>query len=199
MTLGTCVVFTPAGRAPLTPESVSITGVQDGFLLAFTVKQLFRHSSDSPADVRYIVPNNNKLCMYGTTFRIGDQVIHVSLQEKQAAEETFIEAVDEGRAALLGRNLANGLVEFSLGNIPPNQPCEVEVKCAFTASSSGDSATFFKFPLTVITPAGFVGCVIAPTTSFHFSLENCQPDTVSKIHANVPSQFNEKACTLTIS
>jgi hypothetical protein len=98
--------------------------------------------------------------MYGTTFRIGGEEIRVSLEEKKAAEEIFLEAQTEGRAALLGQNLGNGLVEFVLGNIPPGTPCEVSVDCAFTASSSGSSSTFIKFPLNVCMPRGTLSCVM---------------------------------------
>jgi hypothetical protein len=49
------------------PESISITGQQDGFI----VRQRFRHDAPTPQDVRYIVPNN---CMYDTTFRIGSEI-----------------------------------------------------------------------------------------------------------------------------
>jgi hypothetical protein len=198
MVLGTCVIFTPTGRSPLAPESISITGEQDGFLISFTVKQLFRHSSDSPSDVRYIVPNNSKLCMYDTTFRIGDRLIKVVLQEKEAAKETFLEATEQGRAALLGQQLGNGFVEFTLGNLPPGEPCEVEVKCAFVASSSGLSTTFFKFPLDVCTPTGSVNCVTRTLTgAFTFSVSNRSPELVSNIRANV--SHNSESGLLTIS
>jgi hypothetical protein len=112
MVLGTCVILTQSSRIPLKPESITISGQQDGFLVHFTVKQIFCHSSTDAHDVRYIVPNNSKICMYGTTFRIGDEEIRVSLEEKKAAEQIYVEATEAGHAALLGESLGNGLVEF---------------------------------------------------------------------------------------
>jgi hypothetical protein len=70
MVLGTCVVFTSEGRNPLSPQSISIVGKQDGFIVVFTVKQVFQHSLSGGADVRYIVPNNCTMCMYDTKFRL---------------------------------------------------------------------------------------------------------------------------------
>jgi hypothetical protein len=43
------------------------------------VKQVFCHNLAAPADVRYIVPNDSKICMYDTTFRIGSETIKVLL------------------------------------------------------------------------------------------------------------------------
>jgi hypothetical protein len=190
MVLGTCVILNESGRTSLKPESIIISGKQSGFLVNFTVKQLFRHSLPDAQDIRYLVPNNSKICMYGTTFRIGDEEIRVVLEEKKAAEEIFIEAKAQGRAALLGQNLGDGLVEFSLGNIPPGEPVEVSVECAFTASSSGPSSIFFKFPLDVCTPSGSVSCITGSFGgTFQFTLENCDPSSVLEITTGVPSTY----------
>jgi hypothetical protein len=201
MVLGTCVVFSPRGeRSAIPPTTITINGEQDGFLVVFTIKQVFLHTSADPVEIRYIVPNNSKLCLYGTTFRIGDRVITVSLQEKATAKETYVEAVSEGRAAILGKSLGNGLVEFTLGNVPPGERCEVEVKCALTASSSGLASTFFKFPLDACTPSGSVSCVTTNLTGpFAFTMRNLQPASVSSISANVPSTFDSASGTFTIT
>jgi Ca-activated chloride channel family protein len=151
-------------------------------------------------DIRYIVPHNNRLCLYGATFRIGDRVITACLHEKTAAEETFGEAVDEGRAALLAQNLGNGLVEFRLGNIPPGERCEVEMKCALTATALSGSNMFFKFPLRVCTPSCSVSYVAEELRGeFSFELRNTSPVPVSWIQANVPGYFHAVSGTFTIS
>jgi hypothetical protein len=80
MVLGTCVILNESGRSALKPESITISGQQHGFIVNFTVKQVFRRSSSVAEDIRYIVPNNSKICMYGTTFRIGGEEIRVSLE-----------------------------------------------------------------------------------------------------------------------
>jgi hypothetical protein len=187
MVLGTCIVRAADGRIEgLTPESVSISGHQDGYIVGFTVRQVFRHDSPSPQEVSYIVPNNSKICMYGTTFRVGGETVTAVVEEKKRAEEIFVEASEAGRAAVIGRNLGNGLVEFKPGNVPGGGPCEVEVKCGFTASSSGPSSTSFKFPLDTCTPSGSTRCVVAGLKGkFDFSLVNSDPRSVSKIESNV--------------
>jgi hypothetical protein len=97
-----------------------------------------------------------------------------------------------GRAAVLGRNLGNGLVEFKLGNVPGGDVCSVEVKYGFTASSSGPSSMFFKFPLDTCTTMGStqrVGSLVKG--AFHFSLRNCDAAAVSNISSNVPGTYSD--------
>jgi hypothetical protein len=201
MVLGTCVICRPQDRpVGLPPESITITGEQDGFLLHFVVKQVFRHFSSTAEDVRYIVPNNSKICMYGTTFRIGSEEVLIELTEKTAAKEVFEEAKSEGRAALLSEMIGDGLVQFSLGNLPPNDPCEISVHFAFTASSSGPSSTFFKFPLQVCTPGGTVECVSSGFNGiFDFSLRNTSPSSVCDIATNVESNYDGSSGILRIN
>jgi hypothetical protein len=97
--------------------------------------------------------------MYDTTFRIGGETIKTVLGEKKRVDEIFAEAKRELRAALHGRNLGNGLVEFKLSNVPPGETYEVIVKCGFTVSSSGSSRLFFKFPLETCIASGSIDCV----------------------------------------
>jgi hypothetical protein len=137
--------------------------------------------------------------MYDTTFRIGSETIKVLLEEKKAAEEIYVEATNEGRAAVLGQSLGNGLVEFQLGNLPPGESCEIEVKCAFTSSSSGPSALFFKFPLDVCTPSGSVSCVSNfVQDAFLFSVRNLDPSSVSTITSNAAGTYDSAQALLTI-
>jgi hypothetical protein len=49
MALGCCVVLGPTGCTAINPESIAIAGEQDGFILCFTVNQVFVHNGDSPA------------------------------------------------------------------------------------------------------------------------------------------------------
>jgi len=87
----------------LSPSSVSIHGTRHGFIISFAVRQTFEHAEAGPQELSYIVPNNPKICMYGTTFTIGDEVIKPRIQEKDEAERIYLEAKQEGHAALLHR------------------------------------------------------------------------------------------------
>jgi hypothetical protein len=199
MVLGTCIIR-PA-NAPieaLRPESITIDGAQDGFVVGFTIRQIFKHESAIAEEMSYIVPNNSKICMYDTTFRIGSDIIKAIIEEKKRAEEIYLEAKASGRAALLGSNIGNGLVEFKLGNIPADVECEVIVKCGFTASSATPSSLFFKFPLDTCTPSGSTHCVATFVKNlFQFSIRNVRPDFVSNISSNVEGFYSNGIYTIT--
>jgi hypothetical protein len=65
--------------------------------VVFTVNQVFEHSWPNGVDVRYIMPNNSKICMYSATFRVGTDGITVNLEEKNVAGEISWEATSQGR------------------------------------------------------------------------------------------------------
>jgi hypothetical protein len=197
MVLGTCVVHLPEGRQQLAPHSISIEGVQSGFIVSFTVKQAFTHSHGGAKEMSYIVPNNSKLCMYDTTFRIGSEVIKPKIHEKKQAEAIYLEAKKSGHAALIASNLGNGLVEFKLGNIGPGVQCQVECRCAVAGSSVGPDGIFVKFPLDCCTPSGSVHCVTTLLRGkFNFSLRNTSPGEVSKIECNEGGTYEAGSLTL---
>jgi hypothetical protein len=199
MVLSACVVDGPEGKTTLKPESISITGEQDHFIVGFTVRQGFRHSLSSPTDVSYIIPTHNKLCIYDTIFRVGDATIRATLEEKSAAEEIFVAATDAGRPALLARNLGDGLVEFKLGKIAGNTPCEVEVKVAFTCTGA-DASVFFQFPLDTCSPSGSLESVISRLNgAFAFTLRHANRATVRRVSSNAGGRYDDQTGIFTIS
>jgi hypothetical protein len=86
MMLGTCILYTvESGVTSLLCQLVSISGHQDGYIVGFTVRQVFQHDSESPQDVSYIVPNNSKICIYGTVFRVRGETIRATLQDRTSS------------------------------------------------------------------------------------------------------------------
>jgi hypothetical protein len=184
----------------LPPESVSIDGIQQGFLISFKVVQRFRNPKSTAGDISYRVPNNSKMCMYDTTFRLRGEVIKPHLHEKTAAQVLFTEAKTDGRVAILGHKLSNGLVEFELGNLPPNDLCDVEVSCGLVASSDGLDKLCFKFPLDTCTQSGSTQCAATLITGdFSSTLRNADPGSVSNISSNISGSFNSLSGTYSIA
>jgi hypothetical protein len=199
MTLGTICVLSPGGRTALSPEAVTIEGIQHGFVVTFKITQRFRNSTSDSVDCSYIIPNNMKICLYETTFRLRGEVIKPRLERKAAAKEIFREAKADGRAAILSSSLDNGLIEFELGNLPAESFCEVEVDCGLVASSSGDDKLTFKFPFDTCTPSGSTQCVMRHLRGdFLFHLRNACPGEVKSISSNVEGAFDETQCVYAI-
>jgi hypothetical protein len=141
-----------------TPESVAIDGVQQGFLVSFTVVQRFKNTKDIAVDARYVIPNNFNICMYDTTFRLRGEVIKPRLHEAREADFIRLEAKADGRSGIFGRAIRNGLVEFKIGNLPPKDFCETEVQCGFVSRAASPDTLFFKFPLDTSTESGATDC-----------------------------------------
>ena len=159
MVLGSLVVIKDTGKARIPPTGVTITGCLRGFIGDFTVRQDFKQDIADVIEMSYIVPNNMKMCIYDTTFYVGDEIIKPQIEEKQEAQAIYLEATAENRAALLARNIGKGLIEFIIGNIPRDVVVSVEVKCCFFGSRSEGDCMLFKFPLDICTPSGGVDCV----------------------------------------
>ena len=178
-------------------ESVKIEGVQHDLIVNFEITQTFYHTEKSIQEVRYIIPNYRKFCIYNITFLINEKIIETKLKPKEEAQSTHKEAVNSGENEVYVANVANGLTEFQVGNIEPNQKCKIIINAAFTAQITIENKFFIKFPLDVYTPSGFVDYLNA-NSNFSFKMQ-CDTKNISKVTSNVESgTFNELQKTFSI-
>ena len=156
MHFGSCVIVANGGIRRLAPRSASISGSLYGPVAQFVIRQEFQHEGSEAVDIDYITPNNLNMCMYDTTFYVGDQAIKPHLEEIKQAKQIFEEAKEDCRTAIHGREIGNGLVRFQLGNIPPETLVAVEVKSCMFSHVCGEDSIQFKMPLDVCTQSGSV-------------------------------------------
>ena len=88
MAFGSCVIVEGAHTKRLTPQAAFIHGSLHGEVAIFVMRQEFRHNRRCPMDVDYIVANNLNLCMYDTTFYVGDHVIKPQVEEKSGQRKS---------------------------------------------------------------------------------------------------------------
>ena len=186
----------------LPPQSASIHGSLHGVVARFVVRQEFLHKEKDPVDVDYITSNNLNLCIYDTTFYVGDEVIKPQIEETKQAEAIFEEAKEESRTAILGREIGNGLVRYKLGNIPPDTLVAVEVKSCVFSHMCAEDMFQFKMPLDVCTQGGSVGCImkdIAGPLSFTFDCLGRKADIV-EVTTNVSDcVYDQTSCQASFS
>ena len=127
MKIGCIYVIQKQERKTLLPVEVVVEGSLNGAIINLYVKQVYKNDSQEALDFNYIFPQEGS-CLYDTTFYIGTEKINLGIQEKAAAEATFSEAHAEGHTAVIGKSLPNGLAEFTIGNVPSNAQCIVEVQ-----------------------------------------------------------------------
>lgn len=198
MSFGTCC-FRKSDDAfcMMTSNKVQIEGFQKGLILNLEVTQTFMNTYEDEAEICYVFPNDMKICIYETTFILGYQIIQPQLIGREEAHQIYQKAVNSGVTAMYGANIAEGLTEFKIGNLPINQECSVILKMAFKANLI-DLRTFnFKFPLDVYTPDGSLNCL---NYKSNFSMR-IQADTemISSITSNVKNgKYNNDDKTYTI-
>ena len=80
--------------------------------------------------------------------RIDGRTLKARAQRKVAARETYEEAIERGKTAVLHEEVLRGVHMLSIGHIPPGEEIEVSATWAMTLSNVNGSARL-RIPLTV--------------------------------------------------
>lgn len=191
MTFGSCCILKDNEFYAMKSHEVHIEGVQKCLILNLEVSQTFRNTSEEIAHISYVFPNDLKICIYETSFILNDQLIRPKLVEKKEGREIYKEAVVKGKTAIYGSNIAFGLTEFKLGNLPINSECKVILKMAFKANLIDLNTFYFKFPLDVYFPNGSVNCLNIKS-NFSMSVQ-ADKETIDSVFSNVTNgQYDSK-------
>lgn len=192
MLFGSCFMTEENKIKEMKAKSIKIEGFQYSLVTNFEVTQAFEHSEPTPKEVKYVFPNDLKICIYETTFVVGDEIIKKQIQTKIEAEETYDDATKQGLTAIFGTNTGSGLTEFKLGNLPPNTECKVILKLAFTGQISSEKVFFIKFPLDVYTPSGSVHSLYSKSSDFSFTVQGDR-EKIERISSSFEGfEFNEE-------
>ena len=176
----------------MTPKSIIINGFQRSLIVNFEVEQSFYHSEKNVKEISYIFPNDFKICIYDTTFIVGDEIIKPKIKSQEEAKATYKEAVDSGHTAIYGTNIGDGMTRVKIGNVPPDVECKVILKIAFTGNMINEKTFYIKFPIEVYSSYGPCGCLKVDKSEFSFQLQS-NPEEVEKITSNIKnSNFDEK-------
>ena len=174
MVLGSISYSDKTSWKPMPLKGINIQGKQQNLLCTYEITQVFFNPTNEAVDSEYIIPTRNEICLYDTTFYVGNEIIKPKIQEVKSAEETFKQAKSEGKTAVIGLNLPNGLSKFKIGNVPSQSECKVVVKCAYVASSPNNDVIITKFPLRVASSSGEMKISDFPKTTeteFQFLLD----------------------------
>lgn len=198
MPFGSCCIKNETDYSEMNAKSVEIKGEQSDLLVNFELVQTFYHTESKPQEVCYMFPNDLKICIYDTTFVVGNEVIKPKLKAKEEAKSTYEEAVKKGHTAVFGTNIRSGLTEFKLGNVPSNTECKVILKIAFSANVTKQNSFFIKFPLDVYTPSGSRDCLDVLSSNFLFKLQ-CDKEKVKDVKSNIENgQYDNSQKVFTI-
>lgn len=183
MTFGTCCISRNNDLFKLKPKYVKIEGVQKGFIVNFEMIQAFRINSPESQEISYIFPNDLKMCIYDTTFMIGDTIIKPQLAPFDEAKTIYDDAIGQGQIVVYGAQVGKGLIELKIGNLPPRTTCKVILKIAFECQEINQNTLMIKFPLSIYTPIGEIDCLNIKS-NFSFNL-HVDPNEIASVKSNV--------------
>jgi Ca-activated chloride channel family protein len=143
----------PAGRpvrlfAPLRVSELS--GTITGPVAALTLRQRFRFSTSQvskPIEAIYRFPLPGDAAVTGVTVAFGTVRIATHLAERGNAEQSYQDAIDEGRQALLVTRESPDVFTLHLAGIRPDEDVEIETAYVQLAKSESESWSL-RVPLT---------------------------------------------------
>ena len=194
MVFGTCCFADNNNQ--IKAKSIDIEAEQFGLITCLKLTQTFKNSQEVAKEIKYVFPNDIKICIFDITFYIGDQVIKPKLQKKEDAEKAYKEAVDKGHSAILGMRLGDGLNQINIGNIPSKTKFKVALKCAFTSQLSTPKDLTIRIPMDVYTPSGSKECLQGKKTNFEIHFQELE---IEDIISNCGGEYEENTKKYVIS
>ncbi|MCL2716466.1 MAG: VWA domain-containing protein [Alphaproteobacteria bacterium] len=133
---------------PVPLVATSFDVVIDGGLAVVTASRIFRNAESSSIEATITFPVPVHASLFALKIRIGERVLGAHARRKDAARQTYEDALDRGRTAVLHEEVLRGVHMLSVGHLAPG--AEIAVTSSFAASLThlGDRATL-RIPLTV--------------------------------------------------
>ena len=119
-----------------------------GGLAAVTVTRLFRNDESGPIEATITFPAPFEAVVTDLVTKVGGRTLVGKAVAKAQARETYEDAIDRGKAAVLHEELLRGLHMVSVANVAPG--AEVEVAATFVMPFSHlDGSWRLRIPVTV--------------------------------------------------
>ncbi len=149
---GTLLLNTGDPAGPLPGPQLSTDVVMDiaGMVAHVTVVQHFRNDSAEFAEGTYMFPLPEDAAVNAMQMRIGQRIIVGEVQEKVHAQQTYNQAVSEGKKASLLQQQRPNLFTSKVANLAPGE--EIRIEIAYVQPLIYQSGQFrLRFPM-AITP-----------------------------------------------
>ena len=132
--------------APMVKLDFHVT-IQGG--LAFVKsKRTYINKSDGPIEAVMSLPVSVHAAFFGLSAEIGGKHYNAQAKPKQDALETYEEAMDEGKAAVLHEELLRGIHSLSVGNLGAGKTVRVTTRWVELLRFHNDVG-YLRIPLTV--------------------------------------------------
>jgi hypothetical protein len=120
----------------------------EGGLAVVTVTRLFRNDEGDPIEATMTFPVPFEAVVTNLVTKVGARTLTGKAAAKAQARETYEDAIDRGKAAVLHEELLRGLHMISVANVAPG--AEIEVAATFVMPfSQADGSWNLRIPVTV--------------------------------------------------
>lgn len=104
-----------------TSAKISIAGV----IARVRVTQVYQNEGRDPIEALYVFPGSTRSAVFGMRMKIADRTIEAKIEKREAAQQMYERAVEEGRTASLLEQHRPNVFSMRVGNILPGDRIEV--------------------------------------------------------------------------
>ena len=134
-------------------QSVAIETVITGLFGNTTINQRFVNTENQPIEAVYTFPTPHRAVFMGLEVTIGDKSLAGVVMPDAKADRGYEEAIQDGDAAVLLREVEQGLFSVSVGNILPGETIALKYTYAEQLSQQGDTVRL-TIPTTIASRYG---------------------------------------------
>lgn len=137
-----------AGRIPVPLVSTSYDIHISGGLADVVARRTFRNTEARSIEAVLTFPLPVHAVLYALDARIGGRTLRAVAKARAAARESYEDAIDRGKTAVLHEEVLKGVHMLSVAHVAPGTEIEVTVRFALALASIGGGA-LLRIPTTV--------------------------------------------------
>lgn len=111
-------------------KSVHISGLVDDVMTTFTIRQTYSNDGTTPIEALYTFPLPMRAVLLGMEAEFGTRKLKGTVLPAPKAEKDYNEAIEDGNAAILLKEVDDGLYHASFGNLKPGETAIIEYRYA---------------------------------------------------------------------
>ncbi len=119
-------------------KGVAANGRLTGLLFELSVEQTYANNSATNIEAEYTFPVPHRAVLLGLELQIGERALQAVAVRRQAARESYEEAMDKGDTAVLLEQAGDGLYSLSLGNLLAGERAVIRYRYAELLDRHGD-------------------------------------------------------------
>ncbi|MEV6279236.1 VIT domain-containing protein [Nocardia sp. NPDC051832] len=139
---------TDADRTGLPLVAMEVSATVTGLVATTTVRQVFRNTLGTGIEAVYIFPLPDRAAVTSFVADLAGRRVEGVLRERQAARDTYDQAVAEGHRAALAEEDRPGVFTTTVGNLQPGEEATLTLVLTGPLPVDAGAATL-RFPLVV--------------------------------------------------